>query len=853
MKNIYKKLILVLLGSMCLLSVSFGIIINNNNLNEYYNSSNININLNSTTNYISYPFNDTYIYLTMDNINSTSTNINEIVNNYDFTNNGASIGYTGIINEGLDFDGSNDDIYRSFNNLLEYSDSWTISMWVNFDSVGAFESTLIKNGDGGSYRWFFGFDGYSTNSLGFQYYDGSWGYYMIDWNYVNEWKHVVVTNSNRNFHIYVDGVEISSNGNTNGPGSADDSGLYIGSSSNEDYFNGQMDEVAIWTRVLDSTEISDLYDAQKNKFLQFPFQQEPTLLNTNMSYILDNQSKILICSNCNSTTLELTNLSEGSHSILFESADGNGVINTAANFTIDTIKPTINLNNITEVNSYEVNLSNLFNYSDYNLDSCYTIIENNINNCSKYLFSISGNQTIQVYVNDSAGNINNQNITILINPYQYFYFKLSNGTYVTDYEFGSINWNKEAKFKIYNDKLSIGNNSLIFKKLGYKTANITIYVNSSSNINKTYEVSLAKLIIKIYDKVTNNIIKGTNFTLNFIGDLGFVDYINTGEKNISKIIFNNQDYQLITSGNGFKTESKFFKYDNYDDLNINIYMLNETNAGFVYVKVVDNFGEIKKNVLVQTLQWDSNKGAYILVGESKTDDNGFVTLNIVLDSKLYKFRAIENENSIESTSQIISTNDNGKVIVLTITDKIISTDFFLNDIIYNISENYNNITNTSKISFSWINQKGNDIVGCINIYQFYNNGNEKLIDSNCSFPSSSSTLIRSYYINSSSNIKIVAGIKENDKFIKLKSYIHYSNFQINKFIDDFGLSFLVLPLLFIISIILGISLNVTFGAIGVIISSGIGLYLVPQFINKSIVAFIMFIGIALIVGGNKRK
>jgi hypothetical protein len=579
--------------------------------------------------------------------------------------------------------------------------------------------------------------------------------------------------------------------------------------------------------------------------------------NTNISYSLDNSSYIQFVTNSLNGTLELTGLTEGQHNISFYAYNNEtNITSDLLYFTIDVTNPSLEVNNFTEVNSYEVNFSNLINYSDNNLDSCIITLDNSSQyNCNETInFTTNGNHTYNVSVNDLSKNKNESfNNIIFVNPFQYFNFKLSNGSIVKNYTLGNKLWNETAKFKTYNDILSFGNNNLIFEKLGYKTANITFNINKTSKINKTYEVSLAKLIITIYDKKTNQIIKGTNFTLNFIGDYGFIDSTNTGQINISKIIFDNQDYQLIISGNGYKTESKFFKFSNKEDLKLDIYLINETIVGVVYVKVVDTFGEIKKNILVQSLQWDSTKSSYILVGESKTDDNGFATLNVVLNDKLYKFRAIDNNYFVDSTSQIISTVDDGKAIVLTLTQNTKKTNLFLNDLIYNATEEYNATTNISKITFQWQNKNGNDISACVYIYQFYISGNQNLIFSNCSVNSASGSMIQSFYINSSKNIKISTGILKENSFVNLKSFIHYSNKELSSMIKDLGISYIILPLLFIVSILIGIKLNVTFGSIGVILSSGIGLYLVPDFINKSIVAFIMFIAIAMIVGGNKRK
>ena len=91
---------------------------------------------------------------------------------------------------------------------------------------------------------------------------------------LNRWTHLVIRFNNlgdRNTSIFLDGVEV--NYKQRGPltGTVDtdaNTPLRIGDQNDVRQFNGTMDEFAIWNRSLSSTEILNIYNRQKDAFIQ---------------------------------------------------------------------------------------------------------------------------------------------------------------------------------------------------------------------------------------------------------------------------------------------------------------------------------------------------------------------------------------------------------------------------------------------------------------------------------------------------------------------------------------------------------------------------------------------------------
>jgi hypothetical protein len=163
------------------------------------------------------------------------------------------------------FDGSND--YVSETSALSDSflqGNWTISLWVNFDSLN-FARNLLQHGSVST-----------NNGLHLDQRNNSF-YFGLIGNYIqgsttlstNTWYHVTFTLNNTTFL-----KQIFINGSLDNSGTGD--GAYTGTGSNTriggkvltfgQHFDGKMASVIAYSEVLTSSQIADNYDAFKERY-----------------------------------------------------------------------------------------------------------------------------------------------------------------------------------------------------------------------------------------------------------------------------------------------------------------------------------------------------------------------------------------------------------------------------------------------------------------------------------------------------------------------------------------------------------------------------------------------------------
>ena len=173
------------------------------------------------------------------------------------------------------FDGANDYVTIADNASLDITGELTISFWAKY--------TADIDANHGLVSKYLGNDGAAVNKRGFSVAQNATGgvQFVIssDGSFANSksvsyatslgttWKHIVVSYDPSTYmRIYVDGTQVAEN-TTSIPASiySGDMDMWIGmqfANSEVFRFPGLIDEVAIWSRLLTSTEISDIYDAQ---------------------------------------------------------------------------------------------------------------------------------------------------------------------------------------------------------------------------------------------------------------------------------------------------------------------------------------------------------------------------------------------------------------------------------------------------------------------------------------------------------------------------------------------------------------------------------------------------------------
>ncbi len=179
-------------------------------------------------------------------------------------NNGAE----GKFNASLDFDGSNDYAYMTTAAPLQGGTALTLSAWVkpatltgNHSPVGFFGSASDKGywfnlPSSGEPQFWISRDGSGQDNA-----VGSIGQVTT-----GVWTHMVGTYDGTTMKIYINGVQAGSaaqSGTIHTVTTADAFAIGRLGALSSDYFDGQVDEVRVYNRVLSSSDIQSLYQAER--------------------------------------------------------------------------------------------------------------------------------------------------------------------------------------------------------------------------------------------------------------------------------------------------------------------------------------------------------------------------------------------------------------------------------------------------------------------------------------------------------------------------------------------------------------------------------------------------------------
>jgi hypothetical protein len=198
-------------------------------------------------------------------------------------NTGTLVGGTGYnpANGGsLVFDGTDDDVGITNNDLYKFSNTqaFSLNLWVKCTSPGINWGTnaLLAFANGGrGYYFIIDINFIRTNSFFFDYYDGSI-FRGIQGNNnsitLNSWVMLTATSSSNSVNdmkVYQNGVLTSwTNRGTGTPSTInyDTLPMTIGSRQSAEYFVGNISQVSIYNRALSATEIQQNYLATKSRY-----------------------------------------------------------------------------------------------------------------------------------------------------------------------------------------------------------------------------------------------------------------------------------------------------------------------------------------------------------------------------------------------------------------------------------------------------------------------------------------------------------------------------------------------------------------------------------------------------------
>ena len=353
----------------------------------------------------------------------------------------AERGVTGIIGNAFDFDSE----YVETNDIFSITgaDARTVSMWVYLNTLSAGEKYFMFMGTASNSRSF-GFRVSSPSA-------GDWGFLGYNNDYdtgvdlsTGNWYHLVATYSGTVIRTYANGEET--------PTSNQSKSLNTGASDfvfgNDDdphsgNFDGIIDEVGVWSRVLTPAEVVQLYNGSSGIIYIGDFGEPKVSLNTpvntsnfttntinfggvvtddinliNVSLIINDVYNETNTSGINNSNYTFTKtLADEDYTWTYEACDNASQCTNATprSFSIDTTNPEVVILTPSTIIDYHVLNTNItFNWSanDSNIGACVYNYEgiNYTVTCSDNTTNInitnSINRTITFYVNDTFGHIN---------------------------------------------------------------------------------------------------------------------------------------------------------------------------------------------------------------------------------------------------------------------------------------------------------------------------------------------------------------------------------------------------------------------------------------------------------------
>ena len=160
----------------------------------------------------------------------------------------------------LDFDGWNDHVLVPHDPSLSLINQFTVAAWIyaNAGGLDSYDLVLSKGASGDNQNYWLGTE---DDKITFGFYSSGFREFKEDVNLLTEtWYHIAATfnNASDSVRVYLNGAEVKIWSTDREPvGNTED--LYIGTSQYGEDWNGRLDDVRIYNRVLSEDEISALY------------------------------------------------------------------------------------------------------------------------------------------------------------------------------------------------------------------------------------------------------------------------------------------------------------------------------------------------------------------------------------------------------------------------------------------------------------------------------------------------------------------------------------------------------------------------------------------------------------------
>jgi hypothetical protein len=165
----------------------------------------------------------------------------------------------GQIHGALEFDGGTEYVLVPHDASLSMTNQFTVAAWICKGTTVGYDLALNKGTSGSNQNYWFGT---LDDKITFGFYKGGFQEFNFDANLqAGTWYHIAATYNiaNEMVRVYLNGTEVD-NWSTNKTLEINSEDLYFGRSQYGEYWDGKLDDVRIYNRVLDQGEIQALYD-----------------------------------------------------------------------------------------------------------------------------------------------------------------------------------------------------------------------------------------------------------------------------------------------------------------------------------------------------------------------------------------------------------------------------------------------------------------------------------------------------------------------------------------------------------------------------------------------------------------
>lgn len=223
----------------------------------------------------------------------------------DGTVSGATYGATGIINDCLSFDGSND--YVTMGDVIDHdftNTAFSINLWMKMDTKTSNNTMVSKHASSSPWQGY----SFTYDSSGRIEIDvtGTGGIVVRKTHTLNTgtWYMLTMTydgsGNASGVSFYVDGsaltsLTLSQDNLTVSPSTSFPFNISGRNNAGLNPFDGVIDEVSIWTRELSSSDVSDLYNSGSG--LAYPFSSDITATPTAIGISMTDEQPTIIASN----------------------------------------------------------------------------------------------------------------------------------------------------------------------------------------------------------------------------------------------------------------------------------------------------------------------------------------------------------------------------------------------------------------------------------------------------------------------------------------------------------------------------------------------------------------------------